>query len=50
MAARLLFGSGLPEASLAAAASQLLLSDLPEEEKQRIAADNAEALFSEVSL
>ena len=50
MAARLLFGSGLPEASLAAAASQLLLSDLPEEEKQRIASANAEALFEEVSL
>ena len=48
--ARLLFGSGVPEASLAAAASQLLLSDLSETEKQMIAADNAEKLLSEVAL
>ncbi|MBQ6066519.1 MAG: amidohydrolase family protein [Clostridia bacterium] len=47
---RLLFGSGAPEASLAAAASQLLLSDLAEEEKQIIAANNAEKLLSEVAL
>ena len=50
MTARLLFGSGMPEASLAAAASQLLLSDLPEAEKQMITADNAERLLSEVTL
>ena len=47
---RLLFGSGVPEASLAAAASQLLLSDLSDEEKQMIAAGNAERLLSEVAL
>ena len=48
--ARLLFGSGVPEASLAAAASQLLLSDLGEADKQRIAAGNTEMLLSEVAL
>lgn len=47
---RLIFGSGMPEASLAAAASQLLLSDLSEKEKQMIGADNLEQLLSEVSL
>ena len=47
---RLLFGSGIPESSLAAAASQLLLSDLSDAEKRRIASDNAEELFAEVSL
>ena len=50
MGGRLLFGSGLPEASLAAAASQLLLSDLPEEEKQHIGAYNAERLLEEIIL
>lgn len=47
---RLLFGSGVPEASLAAAASQLLLSDLPDEEKQMIGAGNLERLLAEVAL
>ena len=47
---RLLFGSGIPEASLAAAASQLLLSDLPDEEKQMIGAGNLERLLAEVAL
>ena len=47
---RLLFGSGMPEASLAAAASQLLLSDISEEEKQMIGADNLARLLSEVAL
>ena len=44
---RLLFGSGIPETSLSAAASQLLLSDLSDSDKQRIAADNAQRLFSD---
>ena len=47
---RLLFGSGVPEASLAAAASQLLLSELPDEEKQMIGAGNLERLLAEVAL
>lgn len=47
---RLLFGSGIPEASLAAAASQLLLSDLSDEEKQMIGAGNMEKLLAEVAL
>ena len=49
-AQRLIFGSGVPEASLAAAASQLLLSDISDGEKQLIAAGNIEKLLSEVSL
>ncbi len=47
---RLLFGSGAPEASLAAAASQLLLSDIPETSKRRIGAENLRRLLSEVTL
>ena len=47
---RLLFGSGAPEGSLAAAASQLLLSDISEEEKALIGGGNAERLLAEVSL
>lgn len=47
---RLLFGSGIPEASLAAAASQLLLSGLSDEEKQMIGAGNLEQLLAEVAL
>ena len=47
---RLLFGSGYPEQSVAAAASQLLLSDLNDAEKQKIGAGNAEALLGEVRL
>lgn len=47
---RLLFGSGMPEASLAAAASQLLLSDISEEEKALIGHGNAERLLAEVTL
>lgn len=47
---RLLFGSGFPEGSLASAASQLLLSDLSEAEKQKIGALNAHRLLSEVVL
>ena len=45
---RLLFGSGIPEASLAAAASQLCLSDLAEEEKELIASGNITRLLAEV--
>ena len=47
---RLLFGSGAPETSLAAAASQLLLSDLKEADKQKIASGNARALLGEETL
>ena len=47
---RLLFGSGAPEASLVAAASQLLLSDLEESDKQRSAAGDAERLVDDVTL
>ncbi len=47
---RLLFGSGLPEASLAAAASQLLLADIAQEEKQAIGAENLKRLLAEVRL
>lgn len=49
-AGRLLFGSGYPEQSIAAAASQLLLADLGEAEKRRIAFENAEKLLGEVRL
>ncbi len=49
-AQRLIFGSGIPEASLAAAASQLCLSEISDEEKQLIAAGNIERLLSEVRL
>ena len=49
-AGRLLFGSGMPEASLAAAASQLLLSDISEEEKALIGGGNAKRLLGEVAL
>ena len=47
---RLLFGSGAPEASLAAAASQLLLSDISPEDKQAIGAGNLQRLLAEVRL
>ncbi len=47
---RLLFGSGVPDASLAAAASQLTLSDLSDAEKQMIAAGNVLRLLGEVSV
>ncbi len=47
---RLLFGSGFPEASIAAAASQLLLTDIPEAEKQAIGAGNLKRLLAEVRL
>ena len=47
-AERLLFGSGMPEASLAAAASQLLLSDISDGEKALIGCGNAERLLAEV--
>ena len=47
-ATRLLFGSGVPEASLAAAASQLCLSDLAEEQKELIAFGNITRLLAEV--
>ncbi len=49
-AGRLLFGSGMPEASVAAAAAQLRLSGLPEEQMRMIAAENALRLLSEVKL
>ena len=49
-ARRLLFGSGAPETSLAAAASQLLLSDISAEEKQMIGAENLRALLKEATL
>lgn len=47
---RLVFGSGMPEASLAAAASQLLLSDISQTEKEQIAGGNILRLLSEVAL
>ena len=47
---RLLYGSGYPEQSIAATASQLLLSDLGEAEKRKIACENAEKLLGEVRL
>lgn len=47
---RLLFGSGYPEQSVAAAASQLLLADPGEAEKRKIACENAEKLLGEVRL
>lgn len=47
---RLLFGSGCPEQSVAAAASQLLLADLNEADKRKIASENAEKLLGEVRL
>ena len=47
---RLLYGSGYPEQSIAASAAQLLLSDLNETDKQKIAAGNAETLLEEVRL
>ncbi len=49
-AEKFIFGSGIPEASLAAAASQLLLSEISDEEKQLIAAGNISRLLSEVRL
>ena len=48
-AGRFLFGSGVPDASLAASASQLLLSDISDEEKRMIGAENIRKLLSEVS-
>ena len=49
-AERLIFGSGIPDGSLAAAASQLLLSDISDEEKQLIGAGNVKRLLAEVRL
>lgn len=49
-AEKFVFGSGIPEASLAAAASQLLLSDISDEEKRLIGAENIKRLLSEAAL
>ncbi len=49
-AGRLLFGSGMPTASLAAAASQLLLSDLSRAEKEAVASGNLKKLLGEAYL
>ena len=47
---RLLYGSGAPDGSVAATVSQLLLSEIPDEEKERIASGNLTRLLSEVKL
>ena len=49
-AGRLLFGSGMPTASLAAAASQLLLSDLPRCDKEAVASGNLKKLLGEANI
>ncbi len=45
---RILFGSGYPDQSLAAAASQLLLSDIPDSDKTAVGSGNIKRLLSEV--
>lgn len=47
---RLLYGSGAPDGSIAATVSQLLLSDISDEEKEMIASGNLARLLSEVNL
>ena len=47
---KLLFGSGVPDGSIAASVSQLLLSDISEEEKEKIASGNLKRLLAEVKL
>ena len=49
-AERMVFGGGIPDASLAAAVAQIRYADISEEERQMIAAGNIRKLLEEVAL